>query len=737
MCMTYSQDSHPNRSMEIKTLVDLLQVRAAQNPNKKAYIFLEDGENESHSLTYQELDTKAQELARYLQSCYAFGDRALLLYPPGLDFIVAFFACLYAGIIAIPLFPPTRNQKLTRFQAVVKNADAKLSLSTQTVLESVQKHFQSTPDLAALEWLATDQTLENLSDKWIKPEINEHSLCFLQYTSGSTGTPKGVMVSHRNLLSNEQTIQAGFNHDENTVFVGWLPLFHDMGLIGNVIQPLYLGITCVMMPPVVFLQKPLRWLQAISKYRATTSGGPNFAYELCSQKISPEDCLNLDLSCWKVAFNGAEPIKAKTLQRFSEYFASCGFQPEAFYPCYGMAEATLFITGGATDQLPTIQSFEKDAFNQNKVISATHSGKKTTQIVGCGHEWLDHQIRIIDPNTLQPCLDSQVGEIWVSGSSIAEGYWNQPELTQGTFQAYTSDTQEGPYLRTGDLGFLKNGELFITGRLKDMIIIRGRNFYPQDIELSVENAHPALRSSGSAAFSVEIEGEERLIVVQEVERTHLRKLNLDETLEAIRRGISQDHGLQVHGIVLLKPGHILKTSSGKIQRQACKTAYLEKTLDTIATWEAQLSPSSDSQTPSMSLKQSLETRTYDAVQNWLIDWLAQRLGLSHASIHPHKAFADYGMDSVVAVELAQFIENELGKEMNIDATITWNFPTIDALSHYLAQKMENLSTPQSPIIYKTLQIPAQNTEALDTLSEEELAQLLIHEIALVRQRKVR
>jgi acyl-CoA synthetase (AMP-forming)/AMP-acid ligase II/acyl carrier protein len=538
------------------------------------------------------------------------------------------------------------------------------------------------------------------------------------------------------LLSNEQTIQVGFNHDENTIFVGWLPLFHDMGLIGNVLQPLYLGITCVMMPPIAFLQKPIRWLQAISKYRATTSGGPNFAYELCYQKIQPENCQDLDLSSWKVAFNGAEPIHARTLKQFSEAFSHCGFRSQAFYPCYGMAEATLFITGGDTEKLPTIESFEADALTQNQAITATNEETKAYQIVSCGHQWLDHTIRIVDPQALEECPNNQIGEIWVSGSSVAKGYWNQPELTQATFYATLGDSEEH-YLRTGDLGFLKDGELFVTGRLKDVIIIRGRNFYPQDIELSVEQAHPALRSNATAAFSAEIEGEERLVVVQEVERTYVRKLNVDETIEAIRRAVSKDHELQVHTIVLLKPGRILKTSSGKIQRQACKRGYLEQKLETVDTWEAPISSPNSYQTSSMSLKQSLQTRTEDAIQNWLVNWLAQRLGLALSSVNPYKAFADYGMDSVVAVELAQAIEDELGKEMQVDATLTWNFPTIYALSHYLADQLEKPSSPQPQSFNKTLQNTTPTMEELDTLSEEELAQRLIEEISLAQQRKVR
>ncbi|MGK7931606.1 MAG: AMP-binding protein [Microcystaceae cyanobacterium] len=737
MYMKNLDDSSLKCPTTLQTLVDLLQIRGSQFSDKKAYIFLEDGENESDTLTYGELDQKARKIAAYLQSRYSSGERALLLYPPGLDFIVTFFACLYAGIIAIPLFPPTKNQKLARLQAVVTNADAKLSLTTQSVLSNVEKHFEQTPDLAALDWIATDKPIEASQDDWIKPDINRNSLCFLQYTSGSTGTPKGVMVSHGNLLVNSDYIKTAFQLSEKSVSVTWLPSFHDMGLIDGVIQPVYTGFTGILMPPITFLQKPIRWLQAISKYRATHSGGPNFSYDLCTQKINSNEVASLDLSCWLSAYNGAEPVRKGTLNRFSSAFRVLGFKPYFFYPCYGMAEATLMISGGNLDQVPTSIKIQVQGLWKNKVVEISNNSdvQKAVEFVSCGHQWLDHTIHIVNPKTLQECSENQVGEIWVSGSSVAQGYWNQPELSKNTFKAKLNGS-ESPYLRTGDLGFLKNGELFITGRLKDVIIIRGRNFYPQDIELSVENAHPALRSNATAAFSAEIEGKERLIVVQEVERTYVRKLNVDETVEAIRHQISKNHELQVHAIILLKPGRIFKTSSGKIQRQACKTGYLKQTLDSIAIWEAPIVTPAH-QTPSMSLKQSLQTRTTDAIQNWLINWLAQRLGVSVSSVNPHKAFADYGMDSVIAVELAQAIEDELGKEMQIDATLTWNFPTISALSHYLAEQLEQNSFSESQSLNKTLQNTDKNTEELDKLSEEELAQLLIEEISLAQERNIR
>ncbi|MEH1793126.1 fatty acyl-AMP ligase [Nostoc sp.] len=563
------------------TLIELLSYRAKNQPDKTAYIFLRDGETEENSLTYGELDLQARSLATHLQSLLSPGDRALLLYPPGLEFITAFFGCLYAGAIAVPAYPPRANMNLLRLQAIVKNAQAKVVLTTKSLLDNLENHLVENPELATMRWLNSDRIDTNLSSNWQKPKLDRDTVAFLQYTSGSTGMPKGVAIAHGNLLCNQRSIRMGFGHTDKTIFVGWLPLFHDMGLIGNVLQPLYLGIPSILMSPVAFLQKPFSWLQAISRYKATTSGGPDFAYDLCVRKITPEQFSSLDLSSWEVAFNGAEPVRAETLERFASYFAPCGFRREAFYPCYGMAEATLFISGGLKTASPILYQVEGAALEENRVV-ATESGEGTKTIVGCGRTWLDEKIAIVDPESLTQCPSGKVGEIWVSGSSIASSYWNQPEKTAETFQGYLADTGEGPFLRTGDLGFLQDGELFVTGRIKDVIIIRGQNHYPQDIELTVQKSHSGLRSHCGAAFTIERKGQQRLVVVQEVERTYLKRLDIQEVIGNITEAVVDNHGLQVYATVLIKPGSIPKTSSGKIQRHACKRGFLDGTLNVVA-----------------------------------------------------------------------------------------------------------------------------------------------------------
>ncbi len=598
--MTTYLDNLTVTQTKFSTLVDLLGYRAQNQSDQTAYTFLEDGETEAGRLTYRELDRQARAIAFRLQSLDATGSRALLLYPPGLEFIAAFFGCLYAGVVAVPAYPPRRNQNMARLQAIVGSSQAAVALTTTSLLGNIEQRFAESPELADLRWLATDNIASDLAQAWQEPEVSSDTLAFIQYTSGSTGTPKGVMVSHGNLLHNSAAINECFADTPNSRGVSWLPPYHDMGLIGGVLQPLYVGAPMILMPPVAFMQKPLRWLQAISRFKATNSGGPNFAYDLCLRKITPEQLASLDLSSWEVAFTGAEPVRAETLEQFAVTFESCGFRREAFHPCYGMAETTLIVSGGLKTVPPIIRQVDGAALEQNRVVAA-RGQEGTRTIVGCGQSLLDQKILIVDPESLTPCPDNQVGEIWVSGPSVAQGYWNRPEQTQEIFHAYLADTGDsaaaatqgesnaagqspGPFLRTGDLGFLQDGELFITGRIKDLMIIRGQNHYPQDIELTVEKSHPALRPGCGAAFTVEVKRQERLVIVQEVERSYLRKLNVNEVVGNIRASVAAEHALQVYATVLVKTGSIPKTSSGKIQRHACRSGFLNGSLNIVEDW---------------------------------------------------------------------------------------------------------------------------------------------------------
>jgi 8-amino-7-oxononanoate synthase/acyl carrier protein len=569
-------------------LVDLLRHRSAHLGHDRAFVYLVDGEQEEVHVSYRELDRQARAIAARLQAMSLSGERALLLYPAGLDFIAAFFGCLYAGVIAVPAYPPRRNRSMERIESIGDDADAKIALTTSEVLDRIQPAVLETlPHLKAMPWLATDRIDKGEESNWRQPEVHSDTLAFLQYTSGSTGKPKGVMLSHANLIHNSALISYAFENTRSGLGVFWLPMYHDMGLIGGILQPLYLGRPNVLMSPVTFLQKPYRWLHAVSKYKAFISGGPNFAYDLCVKKITPEQRETLDLSSWVLAFNGAEPVREETVESFTRTFEPCGFRREAFYPCYGLAEATLIVSGGYRSAPPVIRHFDSKALENNQVVDALADEEGSRSLVGCGGNLLDEEIVIANPDTMTRCAADEVGEIWVSGPSIAQGYWNCPKETEDTFHAYLADSGRGPYLRTGDLGLMQDGELFVCGRIKDLIIVRGVNHYPQDIELTVERSHQDLRSDAGAAFTVEVDGRDRLVIVNEVERgRHRQKEPLDPVIEAIRRSVSAEHELPVEAVVLVKAGSIPKTSSGKIQRHAARAGFLDGTLDTVAQWRA-------------------------------------------------------------------------------------------------------------------------------------------------------
>ncbi|WP_404788822.1 AMP-binding protein [Altericista sp. CCNU0014] len=689
------------------TVIDILRHRASCQSELTGYTFLTDGETQSVSLTYQAIDLQARAIAARLQSLKAGGSRALLLYPAGLEFITAFFGCLYAGVTAVPAYPPQRHQSKHRLQAIVSDAQAAIALTTTSLQMELRERVGSELGLDSLRWIATDAIDVEDASNWQSPPLGPNDLALLQYTSGTTGKPKGVAIAHQNLLHNAAMIQHSFQDTANSTGVSWLPMYHDMGLIGGVLQPLYVGRPMVLMSPTAFIQKPIRWLQAISRYRASTSGGPNFAYDLCIQKIRAEQKTHLDLTSWRIAFSGAESIRAKTLEAFARHFKNCGFDPAAFHPCYGMAEATLMISSKRVGSSPTILPVNGVALEQNRIQQADPNAASARAIVGCGDAWLDQKVAIVDPVTLKPCSAHTVGEIWVSSPSVAQGYWRRSDESKFAFDAHFADSDEGPFLRTGDLGFIQNGELFVTGRLKDVVIIRGRNHYPQDIEWTVQSSHHAFRVGHSAAFSIAVDGIERLVIHQEIDRQALRALDADGAMRAIRQAISEEHQLQVYAIALLKPGTLPKTSSGKVQRNACKTAFLAGELASVAEWREssvdvgeiqqsaeamleKLRAGRDSQqnhrarTAPDRVRSEKHQPTPEEIRCWMVANLAMYLNVKPDDVDVSDPFSQYGLDSSVALSLTSELSTWIDKEL--EPTIFWEYPSIEALAHYLGER---------------------------------------------------
>jgi len=687
---------HPaEKNMPFSNLVEVARYRAAEQEQKTAYTFLSDGANQERNLTYGELDRRARAIAAFLQDAGMSGERALLFYPPGLDFICAFFGCLYAGVVAVPTYPPINRQMMAQVEPIVKDAGPKAVLTTadiasklKTVLSiqsigqkslfrfigrGIDKYFPIFKQLGGQKnsVIATDRIDTDLDQMWQSPDLDSASLAFLQYTSGSTSQPKGVMVSHSNIMHNQNLIQNYFRQPKGVVFVSWLPQYHDMGLIGNILHPFYMGGYSVVFSPFEFLKKPLKWLAAISKYQAHTSGAPNFAYELCVRKVSSEDKKNLDLSSWQVAYNGAEPIRPATLDNFASYFAECGLEKSALFPCYGLAEGTLIVAGGKLQESPVYLTCDKEALKEDRVQTVDPAHPAATVLVGSGAALDGQKVRVVEPEKCLQLGDDQIGEIWVSGPSVAHGYWNNPDSTRQTFQARIQNSDGDRFLRTGDLGFLRDGNLFITGRIKDLIIIRGQNYIPSDIEYTAESSHANIRKGCTAAFSLQSDGEEQLAVVCEI-RTRVNKAELKDLVAVVLRDITDTHGINAARIILIKARTIPKTTSGKIRRKMCKMALLNNKLAVVYQWQDKKGAEVVGGPAPQPTKGGVETnqggsRTSEEVYGWLLE----RINTSSADAITmenlkEKSLADTGLDSVDQVELVTDFEERFDCVVDID-----------------------------------------------------------------------
>ncbi|HEU4536250.1 MAG TPA: AMP-binding protein, partial [Polyangiaceae bacterium] len=644
----------------VSTLVDLLRARAAADPGLRGFTFLLDGERDEASLAYGELDRRARAIAVELRRHAAPGDRAVLLFAPGLDYIAAFFGCLYAGVIAVPVYPPDPARlalTLPRLAAIFADAGVAAVLTDRGIAALAEPLFAGVAALEGKRWVATDALEPGLEAQWRPPAVGGDDVAFLQYTSGSTGTPKGVRVSHANLLDNLALIGDAFGLGARSAGVIWLPPYHDMGLIGGILEPLYRGFPVVLMSPIAFLQRPARWVEAVSRYRATCSGGPNFAFDLVVRKTTEEQRAALDLSAWDLAFCGAEPVRSGTFERFAAAFAPAGFRREAFYTCYGLAEGTLIVTGASKGAPPRFEAFDADALRAG-AAEPTRDDAAAAVLADCGAPLGDWRLAVVDPATGEPRGPRRVGEIWIAGPSAARGYWGDGAASARAFGATLPGDPSRPFLRTGDLGFVEGGRLFVTGRLKDLLIVRGRNHYPHDVEASVERAHPLFRAGCGAAFTVDGGDDgERLVVVQEVERGYRpggdpAHPDPHALATLARRAIAEGHGLHAYDVLLLPPNTVPKTSSGKVQRHACKLAYLEGALEPLGS--ARVAPAGGA---------GPERPAPRGPEAWLADALAALVGVEPARVDPDAPLTSYGLDSMQAVHLQAEIEGRAGRSV--------------------------------------------------------------------------
>jgi myxalamid-type polyketide synthase MxaE and MxaD len=565
-------------------LPDILAARAEAAPNDRAFTFLDSGEHEGASLTWSGLERRSRAIAATIRERVGSGARVLLLFPPGLDFVPAFFGSLAAGTIAIAAYPPVgarADRNTARLRGILVDAGVSLVLAPASVESRRRPLEAAVPELGRVRWVATDDIPDAGAGGWADPGLRGDDVALLQYTSGSTSQPRGVMVTHANLVHNLAASAALAGHDADSAAVSWLPVNHDMGLIEGVLQPVFSGYPAWLMSPAAFLQRPVRWLRAISRLRATHSGAPDFAYALCARRISPEDRRQLDLTSWRIAFNGSEPVRRATLETFHLAFRGCGFRWQSFRPAYGLAESTLLVTSQPRGSNPLVLDLDAAEFHRGRVRPASPDRDRRS-FVSSGSCGPQTEVIVVDPARRTRCAPDCVGEIWIRSASVAAGYWNRPDDTAATFKARLAGTHEGPFLRTGDLGFIRDGHLFVTGRLKDLIIVRGLKHYPQDLEWTAERAHDSIRPGCCAAFALDTHGDERVAIVAESQpRTAGQPADV---LDAVRRAIVEHHSVAPAYVALVAPGALPRTTSGKLQRYLCRDALRAGTLAVVAAW---------------------------------------------------------------------------------------------------------------------------------------------------------
>jgi 8-amino-7-oxononanoate synthase/acyl carrier protein len=697
------------------SFLERLRYWAVATPDRLAYRFLEGGEEDNvTSLTFAQLDEQARAIAAKLVSMGYAGKRALMMYPPGLDFITAFFGCHYAGVTPVPAYPPRRNRNMARIGAISDDAQASVALSDLKTIKNCESWVKDSPGLNKIPWMSTEAIPVEFSNDWVKPKFSLDDPGLIQYTSGSTGSPKGVMLSHRNLIANSRMITRAFQVGREGAVCSWLPIYHDMGLIGGILNPMYLGMEDTLMSPVSFLTRPIRWLRALSRFRAMASGGPNFAYAWCTMKIDLKDCEGLDLSNWKVAFNGAEPVSAEVMDRFTEKFEPFGFNHSAFYPCYGMAETTLIVTGGSNVEPPIVRPFNKHDLVEHRVVPIDENHKDARKLVGCGRVLEEEEVLIVHPENRTPLPDDKIGEIWINSPSCGLGYWQREHETEETFHARLNPDNGKVYVRSGDLGFMDRGELFVTGRLKDMIIVRGVNRYPQDIEATVEHCHPLTRSGGAAAFAVTRWDREHLVIVCEIERGQ----NADEwknVIRSIRNEVSLEHDLPPDAIVLVRAHSVPKTSSGKVQRHACKRNFEKgedvRVLERWSLWEeTQAAPDTNGHAghAPAAIHGKVEETSEDLapeVVEAVIHHVREALTDKSQEVLIDTNILHLGLDSLARLDVAVSLETAFGGKIPED--VLQEVETVrevaTAIQQYAGKAVSNGKVPES--FYKLEKMP--------------------------------
>ncbi|MEQ1564261.1 MAG: AMP-binding protein [Myxococcota bacterium] len=689
--------AHPY-APSVDTLVALLRHRGASSPDRVGYTFLTPAGGDSsaltaHDRTWGQLDRRARAVAAGLAAARPSvrGERALMMFDEGLEYLDALYGCMYADVLAVPVHPPDprRLQRtLPRLLTVAKDAGVAFVLTTRALRDAIGPALG---ELGPVEWLCVDELDERAAERWVDPGVRADDIAYLQYTSGSTATPKGVMVSHRNLLHQLSDFDLGYDHTPDSVIVSWLPATHDLGLVYGRFMAPFIGCRCVFLSPTTFMQRPARWMEVMSRYRGTHSPSPNFGYEIAARKV--EDPAALDLSSVRVLLNGAEPIRQESEELFVEVFAPAGLPRSAVTHAMGMSEATAKIMTEPPDRSPPkFAHIDGAAYERNQVVLVPRGAPNSRTVASNGFTSGDTVVAIVDPDTLARLPEGRVGEMWVKGGTVAQGYFRNSEATEATFRARTSDG-DGPYLRTGDLAFVLDREVYLCGRLKDVIIIRGQNLHPQDLEWTVASAHPALRPNCAAAFGVPSEAGEQLVLVSEVYEE--QALEPEAVFGAVRQALSE-HGVAARAIVLLPARGLPKTSSGKIQRTLARKLFLGGALPTLHRWDASaaLAPPPPPQDLLAKVLAATGRRRVAVLADHVRDLASALLGVSASDIDTDRPFGELGIDSVTAVEMVERLAREL--RLDLPGTILFDWPTIDRLSKHLVEDRLGDARPAPP-----------------------------------------